>query len=123
MKKNIRWAVIFSAVVLICLGVIFFGQLTADSKGAEIYLGGKLYKTVENIENTQPGEITVRTPEGFNRICWHNGSIWVEEADCASLTCKKYGKATLIGETIVCAPHGLVIKVVGKTDDEVDAMT
>lgn len=121
MKKNAKWVIIFSAAVLVCLSVIFFGQLTNDSKGAEIYLDAQLYKTVENIDGTELGELTVKTDKGLNRICWQNGSIWVEEADCENLTCKKYGKATLIGETIVCAPHGLVIKVVGRTDNEADA--
>ena len=51
MSKNIKWAIVFLAVVLICVGVIFFGQLSSKHKGAEIYIGSQLYQTIESLEN------------------------------------------------------------------------
>ncbi len=121
MKKNIFWAAVFACVVLISGAVIFFGQLGADGKGAQIYIGGELYKTIESIDDAQIRTLEIRTDGGWNKICYGGGNIWVSEADCANQTCVKYAKASLVGETIVCAPHKLVIKVVGRSDQQADA--
>ena len=121
MKKNIKWAAIFGSAVLICLAVIFFGQFSGGTTSAEIYVDGKLYKTVKDLDRQHLQSFTVRTEHGYNTICYEAGKIWVSEADCANRTCVKYAKASLVGETIVCAPHKLVIKIVGKTDGEADA--
>ena len=121
MSKNIKWALIFSAVLLVSLAVIFFGQFTASEKGAEIYLDGKLYKTLDSIENSDTRTLSVETDEGFNTVCYGGGKIWVEKADCKNQVCVKHAKASLVGETIICAPHKLLIKVVGGSDESVDA--
>jgi hypothetical protein len=120
-KKNIFWAAIFACVVLLSAGVIFFGQLGKDGKGAEIYIGGELYKTIESIDDAQIRTLEIKTDGGYNLVCYGGGKIWVSEADCANQTCVKYAKASFAGETIVCAPHKLVVKVVGRSGSQVDA--
>ena len=67
MKKNIRWVIFFSAVVLVCLGVIFFGQFSHGTTSAEIYVDGQrwaetTYPAVEptySYINAYSSEITV----------------------------------------------------------------
>ena len=107
--------------MLICLAVIFFGQFSGGTTTAEIYVDGKLYKVVQDLDRQQLQSFRIETEHGYNIISYEAGKIWVSEADCANQTCVKYAKASLVGETIVCAPHKLVIKIVGKTDGEADA--
>ena len=120
MKKNSRWAVIFSAVVLVCTTVIFFGQFSGGTVSAEIYLDGKLYKVVRDLDRQQFQSFRIETEHGYNTVCYESGKIWVSESDCENQTCVKYSKASLVGETIVCAPHKLVIKIVGTDYDKAD---
>ena len=44
-----------------------------------------------------------------------DGSIWVSVADCSNQTCVHAGKISHAGQTVICAPHKLVIKIVGET--------
>ena len=123
MSKNLKWAAAFGAVVLICLGVIIFGQFSGGTTTAEIYVDGKLYKVVEDLDRQQLQSFRIETEHGYNIISYQWGKIWVSESDCANQTCVKYAKASLAGETIVCAPHKVVIKIVGTDYKKVDAAT
>ncbi len=123
MKKNLKWAAIFGSVLLVCLGVIIFGQFSHGTTSAEIYVDGKLYKVIDDLERQKFQSLRVETEHGYNIICYELGKIWVSESDCANQTCKKYGKASLVGETIICAPHKLVIKIVGTDYDKADVTT
>lgn len=122
MSKNIKWTIVFLAVVLICVGVIFFGQLSAKHKGAEIYIGSQLYQTIESLENEDISTVTVETPDGTNTICYGEGKIWVEQADCKNQVCVNHAKASLVGEVIICAPHKLLIKVTGEDSSQADVV-
>lgn len=113
MSKNLKWVLIFSSVLLMCLAVIFFGQFSSSGYSAEIYIGGKLVKTVESLDSEDIRSFTINSDNGYNKVCYGEGKIWVQQADCVNQTCVKYAKASLVGETIVCAPHKLVIKIVG----------
>jgi hypothetical protein len=53
------------------------------------------------------GHLTVRIVDG---------AVWVEHADCADRTCERTGKITRAGQSIVCLPNGIVVKIVGKSD-------
>ena len=53
------------------------------------------------------GHLTVRIEDG---------AVWVEHADCADRTCERTGKITRAGQSIVCLPNGIVVKIVGKSD-------
>ena len=123
MSKNLKWAAVFGAVVLICAAVIFFGQFSRGTTSAEIYVGGELYKVVYDLDRQDMKTFKVETENGYNIIAYEAGKIWVSESDCANQTCVKYAKASLVGETIVCAPHKLVIKIVGTDYKKVDAAT
>ena len=123
MSKNLKWAAVFGGVMLICLAVIFFGQFSGGTTTAEIYVDGELYKVVEDLDRQQLQSFKIETEHGYNIISYEAGKIWVSEADCANQTCVKYAKASLVGETIVCAPHKIVIKIVGTDNKKVDAAT
>lgn len=109
--------------MLICLGVIIFGQFSHGATSAEIYVGGELYKVVDDLDRRDLQTFRIETEHGYNIISYEAGKIWVSEADCANQTCVKYAKASLVGETIVCAPHKIVIKIVGTDNKKVDAAT
>ena len=121
MKKNVKWAIVFGSVVAICVFVIIFGQLKSDKKGAEIYVDRKLYKAIDSIEDQETKSILIETENGWNRVCYGRGEIWVEEADCKNRVCVKHAKASFVGSSIICAPHKLVIKVVGGSGSGADA--
>ncbi|MBQ3133799.1 MAG: NusG domain II-containing protein [Clostridia bacterium] len=50
---------------------------------------------------------------GVNRVVVTDGCVSVSEADCATQVCVHHRAISRVGESIVCAPHGLVVTVVG----------
>jgi hypothetical protein len=48
------------------------------------------------------------------------GKVRVGESDCPSKTCVARGEISSAGETIVCLPNDLVVRISG---DEIDAVT
>ena len=50
---------------------------------------------------------------GFNILVIEGGQVWLSDADCPNLLCVKTGKIRYAGQSIVCLPHRLVVKIVG----------
>ena len=103
-RKNLIWAAVFAAVIAACLIFIFLTGGKSGEKSAEIYENGKLIKTISDLSPDKEYTITVG-----------EGSIWVSVADCSNQTCVHAGKISHAGQTVICAPHKLVIKIVGET--------
>ena len=112
-SSNFKWVCIFITMILICVVIIFLYK--SDDKTAEIYIDGKLYKTIDNVYCDKEQSFTVETEWGKNEIHLLNGEIWVASSDCENQTCVHMGKISSSGRTIICAPHKLVIKF---TDDK-----
>ena len=66
----------------------------------------------ENYTNLDTnGTFTVRTDLGTNVIEIKDGKVYVSEADCPDKLCVKQGPISKAGETIVCLPHKLVVRI------------
>lgn len=72
--------------------------ITYDGKSAEYDL---------NIDR----EITI---ENKLTVCIKDGAVWVKDAECPDKICRKHGAIKKANETIVCAPQGITLRIVGK---------
>lgn len=120
-RKNLIWAAVFAAVIAACLIFIFLTGGKSGENSAEIYEDGKLVKTIADLDPEKEYSFEIKTKNGTNTVSVGGGSIWVSSADCSNQTCVHAGKISLAGQTVICAPHKFVIKVVGETS--ADAMT
>lgn len=120
-RKNLIWAAVFAAVIAACLIFIFLTGGKSGENSAEIYEDGKLVKTIADLDPEKEYSFEIKTKNGTNTVSVGGGSIWVSSADCSNQTCVHAGKISIAGQTVICAPHKLVIKVVGETS--ADAMT
>ena len=59
---------------------------------------------------------------GYNLLVIENGEAWLSEADCPNLLCVKTGKIRYAGQSIVCLPHKLAVRIVGGASG-LDAVT
>lgn len=68
----------------------------------------------------------VSTPEfsegGINRLVIENGEAYMEYADCPDRLCVGQGRISHTGESIICLPHRLSIRVEGEAAGEPDAI-
>ena len=59
---------------------------------------------------------------GYNLLVIENGEVWLREADCPTQLCVKTGKIRYAGQSIVCLPHRLAVRIVGGAS-ALDAVT
>ena len=59
---------------------------------------------------------------GYNMLVIRGGEAWLSEADCPTGLCMKMGKIRYAGQSIVCLPHKLAIRIGGGASG-LDAVT
>ena len=59
---------------------------------------------------------------GYNLLVIEGGEAWLSEADCPTQLCVKTGKIRYAGQSIVCLPHRLAVRIVGGAS-ALDAVT
>lgn len=118
--KSLFWAIVFAFVIIICTIVILLNK--GDAKSAVIYQDNKIIKRIDNLYPDKTEHTTIKNDDGYNKIAWYDGKIWVEKADCKNQTCVHFGKLSSSGLSIICAPHKLTI-VIEDSDSHADAVT
>ena len=98
---------------------LFLKTRTADAantaKTVVITKNGTLYESFDLSEN--------RTVDmGSNVIVTENGYVYMKSADCKNRICVNTGKINSAGQSIVCLPNRIMVKITGK-EDSVDAVT
>ncbi|MBR6555914.1 MAG: NusG domain II-containing protein [Clostridia bacterium] len=68
---------------------------------------------------SQDLELTV----GGNTVVISDGAVYMKAADCPGGDCLSARKISRAGESIVCLPNRLVLRIDGKPEDGPDAMT
>ena len=137
MKQYIRKADIILFIVLVALGLAASAALTmshADADaGAKVIIesGGKTYATYPLSEDRvvivpAPKQNKVDAPapdpdkpaseqyDYYNVVVISGGSVSVTEASCKNQVCVKHGTISKTGETIVCLPNRLVVRIESK---------
>lgn len=65
--------------------------------------------------------VTLEGENGYNILTIAGGAAAVTEADCGDHTCVRTGAISREGETIVCLPHHLIIRMEGGEQAPFDA--
>ena len=66
--------------------------------------------------------VRIEGEEGYNLLVIQGGEAWLSEADCPNLLCVKTGKIRYAGQSIVCLPHRLAVRIAGGAS-ALDAVT
>ncbi|MBC2575670.1 NusG domain II-containing protein [Peptostreptococcus canis] len=113
MKKK---DIILIAVILAIIAQVFLLNKyinSGKSNKVEIYVNKRLYKEVP-IDKTQT--IRIEEKESINIVKIHDNGVEMTSANCPDLVCVKTGFIKNPGESIVCLPHRISIKIVGEKD-------
>lgn len=112
--------IIILLVLLAMVGTFGYNKLFNGKDGnyAEIYIGEKLYGRYP-LNKDQTFEIDPH-PGEKNIVYIHDGGIEVKEANCPDQICVKTNLIKKPGQSIICLPHKLNIKIVGNSNDSVD---
>jgi len=118
-KKNI---ILFGGLLLL-IGVAFLIRGVLYS-GQEAYIEIVCENEVRyTFDMDETKTIRVEHPDGsYNVVCIEQGTVWVEDADCDNHDCIKQGRISKVGQSVICLPHQMVIRIVGTQDSEYDAV-
>ncbi|KZL94255.1 NusG domain II-containing protein [Clostridium magnum] len=118
MKKGDKIAamIIIGLIIISAIGVFVYKQYSKDSHHiAVIKQDGEIIKTIDLNEVTEKSQIRIPyKDEDFNTIEVEPGRIRFIDADCPDKVCIKTGWLSEPGQTAVCLPHKLMIKINGK---------
>lgn len=112
-KKDL--ILLFFVLIAGIIGVIFINS--ADKgKSATIIVDGKTQETISLDESFQ------KEINGVS-VCCENGEIYVKDSVCPDKVCIRSGKISKSGESIICAPNRVAIKIDDEKGNLPDAMT
>ena len=102
-------------VLLLAVAVIlgFLPVQNTPAAYAQIYLNGRLHKTVLLDQDTT----FAVTDQYTNKITVKNGAIAFVDSDCPGQDCVHSGSIRTTGRSLVCLPNRVEIRVIARTDD------
>jgi hypothetical protein len=118
MKKflNLKEAAIIAIILIICFLALFIVNSGKNGKYAVISSDGNEILRLELDKDRQ--NITVANAENIVFEV-KDGAIFVTETDCHDKICLKTGAVSKNGQSIVCLPKKITVKIIGE-DSEAD---
>ena len=118
MKKLITKKDIILLLVVLVVGVVgIFLMNSADAgKSAEIIVDGKITEVI-SLDKTYKKQINGVV------VCCENGEVFIDNSNCTDKICIRSGRISKSGESIICAPNRVAIKIDGKKGNMPDAIT
>lgn len=129
MKKYIRKADIVLLIVLVIAGLASSAYFAMSKTGGDTVIiesDGDLYATYSLFEDRTidvpaPGSKSADTGSAhkytkYNTVVIKNGKVSVTEATCKNQVCVKYSEISQAGESIVCLPNKLMVRIEGDSE-------
>ncbi|MDO4270051.1 MAG: NusG domain II-containing protein [Eubacteriales bacterium] len=121
MRSRMKWGdfVIIGAVLLLAaaLAAALLWQAAGDRLYAEVWQDGVLLERVRLSDNTD----RVIEVDGHNTVVLSGKTARMQTADCRDQVCVRTGTLTRVGQSAVCLPNRVLVKLVGEKA-EVDAI-
>lgn len=113
-KKGDIIVIISVIILIIIVSVLTFPK--SSGKEVEISIDGKSHFYPLNKDTT------IETDGEFkNIVTIRNDEVWISNANCPDKLCKNTGKISKKGQSIICVPEKMIIRITG--GGEVDAIT
>lgn len=116
MKKN-DFVLIAVLLLLAVAGFALFTALQTDGDTVALRIDGVVKARFPLFEDTVQ---IISTDAGVNTLVIEGGKAYVREADCPDGICVAHRPISMVGETIVCLPHKVVIEIESQADGHLD---
>ena len=123
-----KWDVIIIVALIIISfipeGVMFISNINRhNTLYVEVYSEGKLYKKLPLNKDSGDTSITIDNELGENIIEINNEQVKIIDADCHDKICVKAHAISKPGESLICLPHKLVVRIIGEGKQETDEVS
>ncbi len=123
MKKYIRKADIILLIVLVSVGLASTAYLAmSQTAGSKVIIesNGEMYGRYSLLEDQV---IDVKNGTESNRVVIKGGEVYVKKASCRNQVCVDTGRIDKAGQSIICLPNKLVVRIEGKGGGSYDAVS
>lgn len=123
MKNYIRKADIILFVVLMAVGLAVSAYFAlSGTVGSKVLIesNGELYGKYSLYEDRV---IQVKDGAKSNKVVIADGEVYVEKASCQNQVCVKTGHISRSGESIICLPNKMVVRIEGNGGGKYDAVS
>lgn len=123
LKKTTKAEILLVLFVVLLAGGIYGAQHFLHAKQgafAEIVIDGEV---TQRYDLNSSREVTIDTGDGgTNTLVIEDGKCWLRDANCPDKLCVKQGTISKAGQSIICLPHKLVIRISGGDASDVDVI-
>lgn len=109
--------------LIVVVGILSLVTISRLRQPGDRVIIGVNGQEVQELNLDHPQEITVTGPIGKTIIKIDHGSVQVIASNCPEKACVRTGKIRHAGEMIVCVPNKVVIKIIGKMNNQFDVIT
>lgn len=102
------------------IGGLFFTRFLTERGNSLTIMAGQSHYT---FSLNQDRDVILKGPIGYTLLKIQNGQAWIVEAPCSYQICKRMGKISRTGQTLVCVPNRIFITVEGKKALDIDAVS
>ncbi len=108
--KLITWLDILIIGLFVVLSITFIFVFASSGEGNKAIISVDEKIIGEYSLNTDLTK-NIKTDYGYNTVVISKGECFVLDADCRDGVCRKRGKISNVGESIVCLPHKLIVEI------------
>ena len=109
-----------AAILLIALGSWIYLRFYRDDGAFAVVAVDR--EVIARYSLSQPFSLEIESPGGSNLLVIEKGTAKVTEADCPDKLCVNQRAIRFQGESIICLPHRLEIRIEGGEESGVDAV-
>lgn len=114
-KKDI--ILILSLLIVSTIALLFMLFNKKDGSYAVVVINGVETQSLSLSTNT---EITLKNGNDFNVLVIEDGKAYIKEASCPDKLCVKQHTVQYNGETLVCLPNKITVKIISDTEADTD---
>ena len=117
-KKDI---LIMTGLLTAAIAAFFIVPVIYGTGGdmAGVYMDGKLYASYD-LKDSQRYHIPVG--DEYNEVLIEHGKVRVSSSSCKNQVCVNHSPISKNGESIICLPHKLVIRIENKKESGLDGI-
>lgn len=116
-KYKIDFIIIIFFVLMAVISIALFYLNKEEGEYVEVIVNKEIKDIFPLDENKQ---YTILDGKNINKIKIEDGKVWVTDASCPDKLCVKQGKIDKDGQSVICLPNKVVIKIVSDKKDEID---
>lgn len=120
MNRNDK--ILIGVLLVIALGFTFVYQGFVKTEGSRVVItiDGEIYKELPLNQDT---ELLIEGAAGrTNHLVIADGKVKMDKASCPDLVCVYQRAIAYSGESIICLPNKVVVKIVDGEEQDIDAV-